>query len=345
MDLDNISTFYVGTKAAFTPATQNSTATLLVDDISAFLVSITSTHLDDNFEGYANNSALGAKWDMVWSSKNTVNMSRNLDVINGVNASQAMKLEITVESETTPSADPDLGVNWEPCVYGITGFFTASEHQTDMTGYQGVKVWLMPGANTGNEDFYFKLNLIEDEANGSEEKWMSPKVYLNTLNPNGEYIYFAFDEFYQYYTNSTESMELDKIKLSYLFLAYDNIVTLNSTASVMVDDITYINELAIDSGENIVPHRFNLSQNYPNPFNPTTTINYELAYASDVQLIVYNIVGREIIKLVDNRENAGTHNIKWNGRDKYGVEMASGVYIYQLKSGNNSTSRKLLLIK
>lgn len=343
MDLDNISAFYVGVEAASGPAAQNSTCTLLVDDISAFLVSVTSTHLDDDFERYADNAALAAKWDMVWTSKSTVNMSRNLEVSGGFNESRAMKMEIAVNSGTTPTTG--LGVEWEPCIFGITGYNTASENQTDMTGYRGVKLWLKPGDVTGNGDFYFKLNLIEDEPSGTEEKWMSPKVYLKDLNQDGQYVYLNFEDFYQYNTNSLSAMELDKIKLSYLFLARDNKVTENSTATVFVDDIIYVKNLTIDSGGNILPGRFNLYQNYPNPFNPTTTIRYDLANTSDVQLVIYDILGREVMTLVNNRLEAGYHQVRWNGENRLGEKVASGVYIYTLQSGNNSMSRKLLLIK
>jgi len=85
---------------------------------------------------------------------------------------------------------------------------------------------------------------------------------------------------------------------------------------------------------------FNLEQNYPNPFNPETVINYQLPSNNFVNLKVFNVLGMEIITLVNRYMEAGRHTVKFNG-DK----LPGGVYIYRLSAGNYSTSRKLILLK
>lgn len=85
---------------------------------------------------------------------------------------------------------------------------------------------------------------------------------------------------------------------------------------------------------------FGLFQNYPNPFNPTTLISYQLPVNSAVVLRVYDLLGREVAKLVDERQSAGTHSVSFNASN-----LPSGVYFYRLQAGVFSQSKKLLLVK
>jgi len=89
-----------------------------------------------------------------------------------------------------------------------------------------------------------------------------------------------------------------------------------------------------------LPKEFSLKQNYPNPFNPITTIEYELAKAGELQLIVYNVLGQEIARLVDGMKSAGKHIVIWDA-SKY----SSGIYFYRLESENFRETRKLILLK
>jgi hypothetical protein len=86
---------------------------------------------------------------------------------------------------------------------------------------------------------------------------------------------------------------------------------------------------------------FELMQNYPNPFNPTTTINYQLPIAGYVSLKVFDMLGREIASLIDEKQSAGIYTVEFDGS-----KLASGVYFYKLhtESGFNKI-RKLLLMK
>jgi len=92
-------------------------------------------------------------------------------------------------------------------------------------------------------------------------------------------------------------------------------------------------------------YAFGLDQNYPNPFNPSTTIRYTLAAESDVRLVVYNTLGQEVRVLVEARQDAGRHAIAWDGYDAFHREVATGMYIYRLTSGNNDTMRKMTFSK
>ncbi|OAN64105.1 hypothetical protein A8B79_14010 [Balneola sp. EhC07] len=89
-----------------------------------------------------------------------------------------------------------------------------------------------------------------------------------------------------------------------------------------------------------LPDKFSLSQNYPNPFNPSTTINYDLPKASVVKLTVFDILGRKVATLANERKEAGYHQVVFDAR-----ALASGVYLYRLEAGNNIFIKKLTLIK
>ena len=90
---------------------------------------------------------------------------------------------------------------------------------------------------------------------------------------------------------------------------------------------------------------FSLDQNYPNPFNPETTIRYHLAEASRVTIKIYNLLGEEVITLVDQAQLQGNHAIQWNGRDRFGNTLANGVYWLKLQAGRFMGQRKLILLR
>jgi hypothetical protein len=87
------------------------------------------------------------------------------------------------------------------------------------------------------------------------------------------------------------------------------------------------------------PREYLLAQNYPNPFNPSTTIKYELPKSSDVRLNVFDILGREVSVLVNERRDAGVHEVKFDA-----TGLSSGVYFYRLRAGNFVRTKKLLLM-
>ena len=97
--------------------------------------------------------------------------------------------------------------------------------------------------------------------------------------------------------------------------------------------------------EAIAPARYSLIQNYPNPFNPTTTIEYEIPQRGNVQIVIYDILGRRIKELLNEEKNTGIYFIIWNGKDNNGISVPSGTYFYQIISGNNIQTKKMILLK
>jgi len=93
---------------------------------------------------------------------------------------------------------------------------------------------------------------------------------------------------------------------------------------------------------NEVPDKFSLSQNYPNPFNPSTRINYELKITNYVTLKVFDLQGKEVASLVNERQSAGSYAVDFNTSD---FSLPSGIYFYTLNAGEFTETRKMILIK
>jgi len=97
---------------------------------------------------------------------------------------------------------------------------------------------------------------------------------------------------------------------------------------------------ATDVNEEVLPTEFKLEQNYPNPFNPSTVIRYEIIDARFVSLKVYNSIGQEIATLVNQKQNAGKHNVEFNASN-----LPSGIYFYSINAGEYSSVKKMMLLK
>jgi len=102
-----------------------------------------------------------------------------------------------------------------------------------------------------------------------------------------------------------------------------------------ITDITSVNNLSTE-----IPSAYSLGQNYPNPFNPSTVISFQLSVVSDVSLMVYDVQGREVQTLVNERLNAGTYEVRFDGS-----MLTSGVYFYKMVTEGYSETKRMVLIK
>jgi hypothetical protein len=110
-----------------------------------------------------------------------------------------------------------------------------------------------------------------------------------------------------------------------------------------LDDLGFLNQdvgTGVEIVSDEVPGRFTLLQNYPNPFNPTTTIEFQLNQAQHVQLMVHDVQGREVARLADGVQPAGTYSLQFDAG-----HFASGMYFYQLKGENTTVTKTMLLLK
>jgi flagellar hook assembly protein FlgD len=106
--------------------------------------------------------------------------------------------------------------------------------------------------------------------------------------------------------------------------------------------------VALDSGDPGQPRRCILSQNYPNPFNAETRIDYIIPDGQPPQpttLRIYNILGQDVRTLVDELQAPGIHSASWDGRDRSGEPVSSGMYFCQLKWSHHADVNKMVLLR
>jgi len=103
-----------------------------------------------------------------------------------------------------------------------------------------------------------------------------------------------------------------------------------------IDDKIQSNTLATD---------FLLNQNYPNPFNPITTIQYVLPKRSDVQITIYDLLGRKVTTLASETQDAGYNSVIWDATNDQGQQVSTGVYLYKIKADGFIETRKMVLLR
>ncbi len=101
-----------------------------------------------------------------------------------------------------------------------------------------------------------------------------------------------------------------------------------------------IHKLFLKSGEIATPVNYDLEQNYPNPFNPSTTIKYSVPADGFVNIAVYNVLGEKIADIVNNIQKSGNYELTFDARN-----LASGMYIYRMESGNFVSVKKMMILK
>jgi len=112
------------------------------------------------------------------------------------------------------------------------------------------------------------------------------------------------------------------------------------------DGTSIYGSMSVD--ENLIPDKFALYHNYPNPFNPVTTIRYDLPEQSYVTIVIYDLMGREVKRLVRPRRAysepgrvvSGYHKAVWDGTDSFGKPVSAGIYLYQIRATDPSTFRQ-----
>jgi|TARA_B100000315_G_scaffold156167_1_gene144720 hypothetical protein len=103
--------------------------------------------------------------------------------------------------------------------------------------------------------------------------------------------------------------------------------------------------LAVGSDDVALPTQFALMQNYPNPFNPETTIAFHLKEKVYVDMAIFDLLGRRVTTVVNRVMPAGFHDARWNGKDSAGNEIASGIYIANLRAGEFIDQNKMVLLR
>lgn len=151
---------------------------------------------------------------------------------------------------------------------------------------------------------------------------------------------------WQLIARDSNNLNLRKAYWNYLYISNDKSLGMHNpfyTIQVLLTSKQYA--VGVQNISNEVPARFELSQNYPNPFNPNTKINFSIAKSENVTLKVYDMMGREVISLVNQKMNPGKYSSDWTGINANGTKVASGVYFYRLVTPSFSEVKKMVLVK
>ncbi len=139
--------------------------------------------------------------------------------------------------------------------------------------------------------------------------------------------------------------EFPKVWVRFRFVSDET----NNSIGVLIDDVSVypaeITKIITEQMNHGIPEGWILAQNFPNPFNPRTTIRYRLPDGSEVSIRIYDLLGNLIISLTDHYQAAGDHQVQWDGKDARGMSVSSGLYLYSLRAGNLTLTRKMMLMK
>jgi hypothetical protein len=173
---------------------------------------------------------------------------------------------------------------------------------------------------------------------------VSAEEYITAIN--------KFDEIVQQNPNTDLALyrQIDALTTS-LLMPQDSSLNKGTLGKYSVNNLSeYNNKLSellktrgksgLEFEQTLLPTEYTLYQNYPNPFNPITNIKYDLSNATDVSLIIYDILGRKVKELVNNKQQAGRYDVQFDAWN-----LASGVYIYQLIADKYINSKKMILLK
>jgi len=189
----------------------------------------------------------------------------------------------------------------------------------------GVRLAWTTESETENQGFFIQRKLEK------ESEWQELSSFLTNPGLRGQGS-ITYQSEYEY----IDSTDLSEFTYEYRLGDVDY-----NTAMFFHDDLT----IRIEVNYTAIPDNFSLLSAYPNPFNPITTISYSIPENSTVTLFIYDVTGKLVRKLVNNVENPGIKEVVWNGRNEFGKNVHSGMYIYSLRAGKYHESKKILLIR
>lgn len=195
-----------------------------------------------------------------------------------------------------------------------------------------------------NETYYTKNFILNDEIVMLYRVFNDIRFQLNSKNASQIIPEMTIQDNHAYYMSNFNVNTLGHTSfftdwIDYLPKGEGGIAT-----GLMIQKTNLASYLDIDPEQpEIISNQ--LEQNYPNPFNPSTKIAYTLTSEEEIELNIYNIKGQKVNQLFKGKQDAGRHEVIWNGLDSNNHEVSAGVYFYQLKGKNQNLTRKMLMIK
>jgi hypothetical protein len=237
------------------------------------------------------------------------------------------------------------------------------------------------GSATDTTSFELTVNAVND-APSSFALSEQDSVYITMDNFDSDSIVFAWDESAdvdddeltyhftaelvinnQLTTEYDTTLTANAMKIDYKSV-FDEIYAAQAMLAAMEWDVSVsdgVEEVMAENGpltvginasdavltilEELLPKTFALHQNYPNPFNPVTTLRYDLPEQATVNIIIYDMLGRQVRTLLNQTQDAGYRSVIWNATNNYGKPVSAGVYLYQIQAGEFVQTKKMVLLK
>jgi hypothetical protein len=192
--------------------------------------------------------------------------------------------------------------------------------------------------------FSFLMNGFDGDPISDGMSFVFNAVYDKDPDVIGRYDTQYADSIFKYLAGPKVGglrVETADYRVVYLAFSFEQVPTEEERDTLMNRTMNWLLDgISSAGGNSLVVKSYNLEQNYPNPFNPSTTINYSLANEEHVNLIVYDIMGREVAELVNEDQAAGTYSFDFDASS-----LASGMYFYKISAGNFVSTKKMVLLK
>ncbi|MGB9697314.1 MAG: T9SS type A sorting domain-containing protein [Ignavibacteria bacterium] len=257
------------------------------------------------------------------------------------------------------------GLNWTTITTGLSGHLAISGNRIYCAG-SGLRVTTNNGASWNIIHNSGGISVVADDSlvifgtqdgdiyrsTNYGQTWTKTysvsQAYVYSLYKYGSYIFAGTDSGFVVSTdgglsffNRNQNLGASRITA---IMVYNNYVYVANGNYAAVPVAVWRRQLAdvigIKSISSQVPSAYKLFQNYPNPFNPTTVFRFDLPVSSHTKLIIYDVIGREIKTLVNDKLNPGTYEVQWDGSG-----YSSGVYFYRLVTEGYQESKKMILNK
>jgi len=197
---------------------------------------------------------------------------------------------------------------------------------------QGIPINFRPGSIKG----FYKFISVQSDYLQVQANFKKNGTFIgvgaNYLNPANTYTQFSIDIIFN-------GPEIPDSVLIAIFVG--NTTGFAHVGSKMfIDDLSWGTATDVNDSDAQIPNEFKLEQNYPNPFNPSTKISWHSAVGSHQTLRVYDMLGNEVVTLLDEYREAGKYEVDFDGKN-----LASGMYIYKLQTGGFVETKKMILLR
>ncbi|NQT64049.1 MAG: VCBS repeat-containing protein [Candidatus Marinimicrobia bacterium] len=248
---------------------------------------------------------------------------------------------------------PDLDGNGRPELWVFGQAFYDNRTAMLLTGFEAVgdnilepvsSVWLMDNFGISIP----QIQCIDMDNDGEMELFLNISSNLLILEHQGDLsFYLGFIQRKPLFGQNSAMYSASAVDID-----FDGYPEILASVDLVNGQYTYPQEFVFiykynsvsTLGERTLPQQFNFSC-YPNPFNPSTSIEYELPKHSEVSLVIYDIVGREIQTLVSTSQTPGRYQVSWNGADQFGQQVAGGMYFARLQAGEFSSVVKMVYLR